>query len=66
MSDGLRSLHALPVALADLAVGGVLVRYVSVSMGAALGAVGTLVLLTVAYSAVRQSGRTGARERRTA
>lgn len=61
MSDGLRSLHALAVALADVAVGGLLVRYVSVPMGAALAIVGSLVLLTAAYRAVCRTDRADSR-----
>ena len=48
-------LGALPIAAADLAVGGVLARHVSVPLGAVLLAVGAAVLCTAAYRTVRRS-----------
>ena len=66
MNDGLDPLHALPVAAADLAVGGVLVQYVSAPIGLFLVMIGVLVLLTVAYRAMRRSDGTRPRERHAA
>jgi heme/copper-type cytochrome/quinol oxidase subunit 2 len=57
MSDALRLLRALPLAAADLAVGVVLARHVSVTAGIVLGTFGVLVLCTVAYRAARRDGR---------
>jgi hypothetical protein len=55
MSDGLDALGALPIAVADLAVGGLLFRHVSVALGTVLAVVGVLVLCTVAYRTVRRA-----------
>lgn len=51
--DGdLRALGALPLAVADLAVGATLAQYVSVPVGVVLAVFGVFVLLTAAYRAV--------------
>jgi hypothetical protein len=58
MNDGVRTLQALPVAVADIAVGVLLARHVSPAVGLVLAAVGVLVLCTVAYRTVRRSDPT--------
>lgn len=54
MSDDLRTLQALAIAVADLAVGGLLARHVSLAVGLVLAVFGVLVLCTVAYRTVRR------------
>jgi len=66
MNDGFDAFEALALAVADLAVGGVLARYVSVGLGAVLVAVGVLVLCTVAYRTVRRTDPAGPDRRRPA
>jgi hypothetical protein len=52
MSRGLRILQALPIAAADLAVGGLLARHVSVTIGVLLATFGVFVLFTAIYRSV--------------
>ena len=61
MNGDLRALGALPLAVADLAVGAALAEYVSVPAGAVLGVFGVFVLLTAAYRAVWRDGSTDSR-----
>ncbi|MEF8842860.1 MAG: hypothetical protein V5A62_14750 [Haloarculaceae archaeon] len=66
MSDGFDALGALPIAVADLAVGGILARHVSIPLGTVLAVAGVLVLCTVAYRTVRRADVDGSQRRRPA